>query len=198
MSSSRCGCRCVSSGSCGSRCVARCWGWCTGRRRRRRGHCRPTKPINLIRRRGINVASSSPAAPTRAQPEAAAWVSPNCSVVRRDRAVPPTPFAICVKSHVGLNLEPIRACGEHRRGGQIYGKGAATLREWSIDRAIDPCAGKTSAVAIEEDVETIGRSRATEVHSLSVDRLHMPRLASWHDKVVSEIGVVRGRVGKCC
>ena len=41
----------------------------------------------------------------------------------------PTPFALCVKSHVGLNLEPIRACGEHRRSGQIYRKGAATLRE---------------------------------------------------------------------
>jgi hypothetical protein len=185
----------VSSGRCGCRCVTRCWGWC----RRRRGHrYRPTKPINLIRRRGIDVASGTPAAPTRAHPEAAAWVSPNCSVVRRGRAVPPTPFALCAKIHVGLNLEPIRACGEHRRRGQIYRKGAATLREGSIGSAIDPCAGKTSAVAIEEDVETIGRSRAAEVRSLSVDRLHMPRLASWHDKVVSEIGVVRGRVGKCC
>jgi hypothetical protein len=145
----------VSSGSCGSRCVTNCWGWC--RRRRRPGYC-PDKPINLIRRRGIDVASGCPAAPTWAQPEAVAWVSPSCSVVRRDRAVAPTPFALCAKSHVGLNLEPIRALCKHRRNGQIYRKGGATLREWPIGRAIDPCARKTSAVAVEEDVKAINRS----------------------------------------
>ena len=167
--------------------------------RRRRGlRYRPTKPVNLIGRRWIDVAGGSPAAPSRAQPEAAAWVSPNCSVVRRGRAVPPAPFASCVKSHVGLNLEPIRVCGEHRGSGQIYRKGAVTLRKWPIGGAIDPCARKTSAVAVEENVEATGRSRATEVQSFNVDRLHMPRLASWHDKVVSEIGVVRGRVRECC
>jgi hypothetical protein len=185
----------------------------SGRRRRRGCPQRPVKPEHLVRSTRWGASTTLPDAPTdagrarhgaprrgaaRRGTKAAARVLPSCSVVRRDRAGRPTPFAFRAESHVGLNLDPVRARGEHRRSGQVYRKGGSTLREWLTGCAINLRAGKTCAVAIEEDVKTIGRSRTIEVQSISVDRLHVPSLASWHDKVISEIAVVWGRVGKCC
>jgi hypothetical protein len=172
------------------------------RRRRCRASYRPVKPINLIRLRRVDIASSSSAAPTWAESEAAARVLPSCSVVRRDCAVDPSPLALRAASHVGLNLDPVRARAEHRWSGQIYRKHAAALHCWLVCRAVNLCARKAGAVGVKEDIP-IGRTyaiivRAIEVRPLSINRLHVPVLASWHDKVISEIGVVRRRVAKCC
>ena len=90
-------------------------------------------------------------------------------MVRRGQTLPPTPFALWAESHVGLNLDPVRARPEHRRSGQVYRKGGAVLREWHIGGAIDLRAGKTPAVAVEEDVKTIGRSGAIKIRSISID-----------------------------
>src|SRR5207249_6341129 len=57
---------------------------------------------------------------------------------------------------------------------------------------------KAGIVGVKEDTPIGSRPRAIEVHSVSVDRLHIPNLAYWHNKVISEIGVELGKVGKCC
>jgi hypothetical protein len=118
--------------------------------------------------------------------------------VRRDRAIDPVPLAASAKDHVGLDLDPVVARGEDRRNGQVYRESAAHLHPCLIGRAINLCAGKATVVTVEKDIETIRRTGIGTVSPIGVDRQHIPSLASWHDKVISEIGVMWWRVGKCC
>jgi hypothetical protein len=101
-----------------------------------------------------------------------------------------------------LNLGPVRARGEHCWSGQVYGKRVAAVHCWLVRRAVNLGARKAGVVGVKEDIPIGGTNtivvRAIEVHSISVDRLHIPSLASRHYKVISEIGVIWWKVGKCC
>ena len=88
-------------------------------------------------------------------PKAAAWVLPSCSVVRRDRAVGPTPFALRAKSHIGLNLDPVRARVEDRWSRQIYRKHGAALHDCLVHRAVNLGAGKAGAIGVKEDIAIV-------------------------------------------
>jgi hypothetical protein len=103
---------------------------------------------------------------------------------------------LCAKGHVGLNFDPIRACSEDRRRGQVYREGRANLRHRLVQRAVNLRARKSTAVAVNENIP-IGRgSRAVKVHSVGIDRLHIPSLTSGHDKVVGQIGIEGGKVSE--
>src|SRR5262249_40039315 len=136
--------------------------------------------------------------PIRAQSEAAARVSPSCSVVGRNHPVKPTPLAPGAESYVGLNLDPVSARGEHRLSGQVYRKGGAALHARFVQRAVNSRAGNAGIVSVKEDIPIAGRSRTIKVPPISVDRLHIPSLTSWHDEVISKIRVMWRRVGKFC
>ena len=47
--------------------------------------------------------------------------------------------------------------------------------------------GKSPAFGVNENIPVGGRSRAVEVHTVSIDRLHIPRLTPGYDEVVCEI-----------
>ena len=122
---------------------------------------------------------------------------PECrAVIRLHCPIGPTPFSLCAKGHVGLDLYPIRAWSEDRRRGQVYREGRANLRHRLVQRAVNLRARKRAAVAVNENIPIGGRSGAVEIHPIGIDRLHVPSLTSRHHKVVGQIGIEGGKVGE--
>src|SRR6266550_3921067 len=167
-----------------------------GRRRRRSSSSyRAIEPVHLV---GSACGGNANGlhSPSGAHTKTAARVLPGRRIVRLHSAVGPTPLAVRIESHIGLDLDPIRARSEDRRARQVDGKGAASLRERLVGGAKNLRARKAPAVGVEEDVETSGGSGTIEVHPISIDRLDIPSLTSGHHKVVGEIGAEGREVGE--
>jgi hypothetical protein len=120
---------------------ARCPGWrsrgCPGWRSRgcrswRAATYRPVNPINLVRTARSRDADRQLWRPSRTDSEAAARVLPGCGIVGLHGAIGPTPLALRSEVHVGLDLDPIRACAEDRRRGEVYRKRRAVYRDWLV------------------------------------------------------------------
>src|SRR5205814_5846861 len=167
-----------------------------GRRRRRScSSYRAIEPVHLVGS-ACGGDANGLHSPSGAETKAAARVLPGRRIVQLHSAVSPTPLAVRSESHIGLHLDPIRARSEHWRARQIDGEGTAALRERLVGGAKNLRARKTSAVGVEEDVETSGGSGTIEVHPIGIDRFHIPSLTSGHHKVVGEIGAEGREVGE--
>jgi hypothetical protein len=151
-------------------------------RRRRSAAYRPVEPVNLI---GIHAGNTEYLSyPIRAAPDVTARIPQCCSRIRLQHSVGPFPLALRGKGHIGLDLDPVRASAENRRDRQVYREGGADYHDWLLGRAENLRARKAAAVGINENIPIDGRARPKSVSAVGVNRLHIPSLACWYDKVV--------------
>ena len=151
----------------------------------------------------VNTAISIPSAPSEADTKATTRVLPRCALVGLHSAVSPTPLTPNRKGHVGLDLDPIRPRAQNCRRAQVDRKGGAVLHPRLISRAENLRARKTGIVGVDENIKTVdeniktvGRARSVKIHSIGVNRLHIPSLTCRHDKVVGQISVEFRKVGE--
>ena len=171
-------------------CVARCAA-CRRRWRRacsrsgRRGSSSSYRPVDSVHLVGSACGGNAHwfSYPVGAAPEGPARV-PECrSVIRLHCPIGPAPLSLRTKGHVGLDLDPIGACSEDRRRGQVYREGRPNLRDRLVERAVNLRAGQIPrAVGVNENIPIGGWSRAVELHPIGINRLHTPSLTSGHDK----------------
>jgi hypothetical protein len=130
-----------------------------------------------------------------AKTKAAPKVLPSCALIGLHSAISPSPRTVREKSHVSLDLHPVRSLGEDCYGGQVYRKSAAHNREWLIHGGINLRARQTAIIGVEKDIETAGRA-GTHVQSIGVYRLHIPSLTCGNNEIVGEIGTKLGDISE--
>lgn len=128
--------------------------------------------------------------------EAAARILPGCGIVGLQSAICPPPLPVRDECHIGLDLDPVCPRGEDRHARQIHTKSAARDTKRLAQRAINLRARQTGIVRVEEDIETVGRSRAVEVPPIGIYRLYAPSLTCRNNKIIGQIGTEGREVGE--
>jgi hypothetical protein len=102
---------------------------------------------------------------------------PGSTVPGLHGAIAPPPLPANRKIHSGLDRDPVSSGIKVNWRRNSNAKGAAIQRIRHRETFLGQCARQADIVGIETHIETVGRTRAVEVHAIDIDRFDRPSLA---------------------